>query len=53
MAVHDQMGSACDAVSMIAAGDELAHRSPRCFLHGDSLGSRASLQRCLLTVGES
>jgi hypothetical protein len=46
------MSGACDAVSVIAAGDELAHGSPCCLLHGDSVGVRAGSQRFLLTVGE-
>ncbi len=50
--VHDQMGGECDAVSVIAAGDELAHGSPCCLLHGDSLRVRAGSQRFLLTGGK-
>lgn len=53
MGVHDQMSGAPDAVSMIAACDELAHGPACCLLHGDSLGLRSGSQRFLLAVGES
>jgi hypothetical protein len=52
MSVHYQRGGVTYAVSMVAAVNEFANRSPRSLLHGDSVSVGTSSERFLLVVTE-
>ena len=51
--VDDATSGCTDAVTVLTARHELAHRSPGCFLHRDALGIGAIAQCRLLIVGQS
>ena len=54
MGVHDQISGVCDSVSVIAAGDELAHGTACCLrMEIPSASARAFSPSCSLSVSRS